>query len=103
MAAAIPLVVGMAAGTGAYMAGLSATWVMTIGVGAMMITSMIMGAGQSQKMHTADYAIQEVNPRADNTPLPRFWGTVRVPPQLVWFGNKYYKETKQSKANSRTY
>lgn len=103
MAAAIPLVAGMAAGGGAYLAGLSTTWVMTIGMGAMMLTSMIMNAGQAQKMQTSDYAIQEANPRADNTPLPRFWGTVRIPPQLVWFGNKYYEETKQSQANSRTY
>lgn len=104
MAAAIPLAAGSIA-TGTAMAfNVEAMTAMTIGMVAMTIAQMLLAPEMTPKQSsTTDYAVQEFTARADNEALPRIWGTVGANANLVWFGNYYYQDTKQSQAESRVY
>lgn len=104
MAAAIPLGVGLVAGGAAAMMGANMALAINIGMLAMTVTQLIMNSRKKPpKMATGDYADIQYTARADNTPLPRVWGTVRLPTHLVWFGNYYKRSTKRKESESRTY
>lgn len=107
MAAAIPLAVGLAAGgiTYAAVGGANALmWAMTAGMIAMTIAQMLMAPEVKQpKSSSADYELQEYTARADNVSLPRAYGTVGAPANLVWYGNFFYLETRASQSESRVY
>ena len=104
MAAAIPLGVGLAAGGTAAMITSNMALAMNIGMMAMTVTQMIMNARKKPpKMSTGDFADVQYTARADNSPLPRIYGTVRLPSQLVWFGNYYKRKTKKKESESRVY
>ncbi len=104
MATAIPLAVGLTAGGAAYMLGATTALAINIGMFAMTVAMMLLGPKkQEAKLSTADYAAKEYTARADASPVPRLYGTVRLPAQLVWFGNFYYRDTKKSEAESRVY
>lgn len=104
MAAAIPLAVGALASGTTYAMGYSAMTAMTVGMLAMTIAQMLLAPEMAPKQSsTTDYAVQEYTARADNESLPRVYGTVGVPANLVWFGNYHYRDTKKSQAESRVY
>lgn len=104
MAAAIPLAAGaLASGTATAM-GATAMQAMTIGMVAMTIAQMLLAPEMGPKQQSpTDFAVQEFTARADNEALPRVYGTVGVPANLVWFGNYYYLDTRKSQAESRVY
>lgn len=104
MAAAIPLAVGLAAGGITYAATGSLMWAMTAGMIAMTIAQMLMAPEVKQpKSSSSDYELQEYTARADNVSLPRAYGTVGAPANLVWYGNFFYLETRASQSESRVY
>lgn len=108
MAAAIPLAVGLAVGGGTYLAlyGTAGAlmWAMTAGMIAMTIAQMLMAPEvKSPNSSTADYALKEFTARSDNVDLPRVYGTVGVPANIVWFGNYYHQQTRASQSESRVY
>ena len=108
MAAAIPLAAGLAAGGITYAALYGTTgalmWAMTAGMIAMTIAQMLMAPEVKQpKSSSSDYELQEYTARADNVSLPRAYGTVGAPANLVWYGNYFYLETRASQSESRVY
>lgn len=104
MAAAIPLAAGAIASGTATALGAEAMVAMTIGMVAMTIAQMLLAPQMTPRQSSStDYAVQEYTARADNEALPRVWGTVGTNANLVWFGNYYYQDTKQSEAESRVY
>jgi hypothetical protein len=88
----------------------SASWASTAAT-AINAASMVMGIvatvmsmkRQSKQKSNQDFTQVEYTARADNDPLPRVWGTNRLPGHLIWFGNYYSRETKKSQAESRVY
>lgn len=108
MAAAIPLAAGLVAGGGTYMALYGSAnalmWAMTAGMVAMTIAQMLM-APEAKKMAStsSDYALKEFTARSDNVALPRIYGTVGLPANLVWYGNFFYAQTPSSQSESRVY
>ena len=104
MAAAIPLAAGLAAGGITYAATGGLMWAMTAGMIAMTIAQMLMAPEVKQpKSSSSDYELQEYTARADNVSLPRAYGTVGAPANLVWYGNYFYLETRASQSESRVY
>lgn len=104
MAAAAPAIGasgGFASSFGAIMS--SASSVINIGMAALSITMMIMNSRKQRPKSNTEYANEPFTARADNIPLPRAYGSVRLPTNLVWFGNYYRLKTKKKDAESRTY
>lgn len=103
MAAAIPLGAFAVAGGGAAMLGANTALAMNIGMIAMTGAQLYMNSRKQVKKSQVEFAVQEFTPRSDTNPLPRTYGTTRVPVQLVWFGNYYKKKTKKNASTSKTY
>ena len=103
MSAAIPMGVALAAGGTATAMGASSAMAMNISMLAMATTQLIMAGRQQNKKTGYDYAHQTFTARADNTPLPRLWGTARLPSNLVWFGNLVEKKSNSKQAKSKLY
>jgi len=107
MAAAIPLAVGLAVGGATFVAvgGANALmWAMTAGMIAMTIAQMLMAPEAKQReSSSSDYSLKEYTARSDNVALPRVYGTVGAPANLVWYGNYYSLQTRSSQSESRVY
>lgn len=105
MSSAIPMGVGAAAGWGSYASGLAsnASTAMNIGMMTMGVTAMFMNSRKQVKISTPEYANVKYTARADNIALPRAYGTVRLPTNLVWFGNYFRLKTKKKQSESRIY
>lgn len=104
MAAAVPLAVGFAAGGGAALMGATTATAINIGMMAMTAAAMLIGPKKQEKGgSTQDFAKQEYTARANADPLPRVYGTVRIPAHMVWYGNFYERETRKSEAQSKVY
>lgn len=104
MATAIPLAVGLVAGGGAAMMGVATATAITIGMTAMTAAQMLLGPRKPKGGETtAQFTAKEYTARADCTPLPRVYGTVRLPAQMVWFGNYHGRKTRKSASQSRRY
>lgn len=106
MAQAIPMAVGVVAGSAAYMTGAATTAMMAINIGmmAMSVTQMIMGMIKGgDKRTNSEYAVVNFTAKTSSTGLPRVYGTARLPANLTWFGNYGYLDTSKSKSESRYY
>lgn len=104
MAAAVPLAVGLVSGGITFALTGSLQMAMTVGMIAMTIAQMLMAPEvKKPKSTSADYELQEYSARADNTELPRGYGTIGAPANMVFYGNFFYKDTTASQSDSRVY
>ena len=101
MAAAIPLVAGVAAAGGSYAMGATALTAMNIGMSVMTIATLLMAPQRSYKQAKIPEVVY--NPTSTIEPLPRIYGTTRVNTAIAWYGNFYARDTNSNHADRKTY
>ena len=101
MAAAVPLIGGIAATGAASAFGATAAVAMNIGMSVMTILTLMMAPRREAKQAK----IPEVtyNPTSAVTPLPRLMGTSRVNLAIWWYGNFYGLNTNSDNAENKFY